>query len=106
LFNSRTLLPLRFGTAFVSIDALESYLQTEGERLCASLQRLDGYAEYLITGNAASPKLEMATNLTGKDYLLAKRSQYLQQEQWRSKTCCARISIAISSLRASRHRRS
>jgi len=83
LFNSRTLLPLRFGTAFVSIDALESYLQTEGERLCASLQRLDGYAEYLITGNAASPKLEMAT-LKGKDYLLAKRSQYLQQEQWRS----------------------
>ncbi|NMF58325.1 GvpL/GvpF family gas vesicle protein [Pseudanabaena yagii] len=84
LFNQRTLLPLRFGTAFVSIAALETYLQTEGERLFASLQRLDGYAEYLITGNAIAPKLEVATNLKGKDYLLAKRSQYLQQEQWRS----------------------
>lgn len=84
LFNQRTLLPLRFGTAFVSITALETYLQTEGERLFASLQRLDGYAEYLITGNAIAPKVETATNLKGKDYLLAKRSQYLQQEQWRS----------------------
>jgi hypothetical protein len=84
LFHQRTLLPLRFGTAFVSIAALETYLQTEGDRLFASLQRLDGYAEYLITGTAIAPKLEAATNLKGKDYLLAKRSQYLQQEQWRS----------------------
>jgi hypothetical protein len=84
LFDQRTLLPLRFGTAFVSIAALETYLQTEGERLFASLERLDGYAEYLITGTAIAPKVEVATNLKGKDYLLAKRSQYLQQEQWRS----------------------
>jgi hypothetical protein len=84
LFNHRTLLPLRFGTAFVSIDALETYLQTESARLLASLQRLDGYAEFLITGSAIAPKVEAATNLKGKDYLLAKRSQYLQQEQWRS----------------------
>jgi len=84
LFNDRTLLPLRFGTAFVSINALENYLQTESARLLASLQRLDGYAEYLITGKAIAPKIETATNLKGKDYLLAKRSQYMQQEQWRS----------------------
>ncbi|MFM7600123.1 MAG: GvpL/GvpF family gas vesicle protein, partial [Pseudanabaena sp.] len=67
-----------------SIAALEAYLQTESERLLASLQRLDGYAEFLITGSAIAPKAEVATNLKGKDYLLAKRSQYLQQEQWRS----------------------
>jgi hypothetical protein len=84
LFNDRTLLPLRFGTAFVSISALETYLQEENEKLLASLQRLDGYAEFLITGSAIAPKSEVATNLKGKDYLLAKRSQYLQQEQWRS----------------------
>ena len=84
LFSDRTLLPLRFGTAFVSIDALETYLQEENEKLSASLQRLDGYAEFLITGSAIAPKSEAATNLKGKDYLLAKRSQYLQQEEWRS----------------------
>ena len=84
LFNDRTLLPLRFGTAFVSIGALETYLKEEGERLLASLERLDGYAEFLITGSAIAPKAEAAANLKGKDYLLAKRSQYLQQEQWRS----------------------
>ena len=84
LFTDRTLLPLRFGTAFVSISALETYLQEESEKLYASLQRLDGYAEFLITGSAIAPKSEAATNLKGKDYLLAKRSQYLQQEEWRS----------------------
>jgi hypothetical protein len=84
LFNDRTLLPLRFGTAFVSIGALETYLKEEGDRLLASLERLDGYAEFLITGSAIAPKVEAAANLKGKDYLLAKRSQYLQQEQWRS----------------------
>ncbi|PZU96676.1 MAG: hypothetical protein DCE90_08455 [Pseudanabaena sp.] len=83
LFNQRPLLPLRFGTAFVSIDALESYLQTENIRLVTSLEKLDGYAEFLVTGTAIAPKSEPASNLKGKDYLLAKRSQYLQQEQWR-----------------------
>ncbi|MCY7331764.1 MAG: GvpL/GvpF family gas vesicle protein [Pseudanabaena sp. CAN_BIN31] len=84
LFNDRTLLPLRFGTAFVSIEALETYLEAESEKLFASLERLDGYAEFLITGSAIASKVEAAANLKGKDYLLAKRSQYLQQEQWRS----------------------
>ena len=83
LFAERSLLPLRFGTAFVSIDALETYLQEEQEKLLASLSRLNGYAEFLITGAAIAPKAEVETNLKGKNYLLAKRSQYLQQEQWR-----------------------
>jgi hypothetical protein len=84
LFDQRTLLPLRFGTAFVSVGALETYLKEEGDRLLASLERLDGYAEFLITGSAIAQKVEAAATLKGKDYLLAKRSQYLQQEQWRS----------------------
>ncbi len=84
LFNQCTVLPLRFGTAFVSVSALETYLQTEGERLLARLERLDGYAEFLITGSAIAPKTDTGKQLKGKDYLLAKRSQYLQQEQWRS----------------------
>ncbi len=84
LFSDRTLLPLRFGTAFVSIQALETYLEAESAKLFASLERLDGYAEFLITGSAIAPKVEASANLKGKDYLLAKRSQYLQQEQWRS----------------------
>ncbi|ELS33771.1 MULTISPECIES: GvpL/GvpF family gas vesicle protein [Pseudanabaena] len=84
LFSERTLLPLRFGTAFVSIEALEAYLRTESVKLLANLQKLEGYAEFLITGSAIAPKAEAAKNLKGKDYLLAKRSQYLQQEQWRS----------------------
>jgi hypothetical protein len=84
LFEQRTLLPLRFGTAFVSIAALENYLETEKDNLLASLARLDGYAEFLVTGTAIAPKIEADSNLKGRDYLLAKRSQYLQQEQWQS----------------------
>jgi hypothetical protein len=84
LFEQHTLLPLRFGTAFVSIAALENYLAIEQEKLLASLERLDGYAEFLMTGTAIAPKIEASSNLKGKDYLLAKRSQYLQQEQWQA----------------------
>jgi len=83
LFDQRPLLPLRFGTAFISISALESYLETESSRLLTSLEKLDGYAEFLVTGKAIAPKSEPASDLKGKQYLLAKRSQYLQQEQWR-----------------------
>ncbi len=84
LFEQRTLLPLRFGTAFVSVEALENYLKIEKENLLASLERLNGCAEFLVTGTAIAPKIEASSNLKGKDYLLAKRSQYLQQEQWQS----------------------
>lgn len=87
LFDQRPLLPLPFlKTFFSGVKTLESYLQTESPKLLASLQKIDGYAEFLITGTAIAiaPKVEAATQLKGKDYLLAKRSQYLQQEQWRS----------------------
>jgi hypothetical protein len=84
LFADQTLLPLRFGTAFVSLDALDMYLRQEGARLLQDLERLAGCAEFLMKGVAIAPKVEPQTNLKGKDYLLAKRSLYLQQEQWRS----------------------
>ena len=86
LFEHRPLLPLPFlKTFFSGVTTLENYLQTESAKLLASLQKIDGYAEFLITGTAIAPKTEIASSdLKGKDYLLAKRSQYLQQEQWRS----------------------
>ncbi|MDX2256187.1 MAG: GvpL/GvpF family gas vesicle protein [Pseudanabaenaceae cyanobacterium bins.39] len=84
LFTEQTLLPLRFGTAFISLDALDMYLRQEGAKLLGDLERLTGYAEFLIKGVAIAPKVEPQTNLKGKDYLLAKRSLYLQQEEWRS----------------------
>lgn len=85
LFEQRPLLPLPFLKTFFSDGkTLENYLQTDSSKLLANLQRIDGYAEFLITGTAIAPKIETATDLKGKDYLLAKRSQYLQQEKWRS----------------------
>jgi hypothetical protein len=82
LFSHHTLLPLRFGTAFVSEPALQDYLSAQHQVLSDRLHSLQGYAEYLVKATVSYPKpVEAQTNLKGKDYLLAKRSQYLQQQQ-------------------------
>jgi hypothetical protein len=90
LFQHRALLPLRFGTAFVSRTALEDYLHAHGQELGDRLQRLQGYAEYPIKGkfltpsNTTSNATSAATELKGREYLLAKRDFYVQQQEMRS----------------------
>ncbi|MEE3717533.1 GvpL/GvpF family gas vesicle protein [Tumidithrix elongata RA019] len=81
LYSQHNLLPLRFGTAFVSEAALREYLIVNQQELSDRLRGLEGYAEYLLKGKANLPKPEMNGNLKGRDYLLAKREQYLQQQQ-------------------------
>ncbi|AFY72716.1 Gas vesicle synthesis protein GvpL/GvpF [Synechococcus sp. PCC 7502] len=103
LFREQTLLPLRFGTVFKSQAGLEAYLQSEQEQLLSKLQKLKGYAEYLLTMTAIvresqTPKsqLESTQNLKGKDYLLAKRTKFFAEQTKRSQQqqeCEALISI-------------
>jgi len=86
LFKHHALLPLRFGTAFISEQALQDYLTTQDQALSDRLQRLNGYAEYLVKATVtsqSSPDLQEG-NLKGKDYLLAKRRQYLQQQEFQA----------------------
>ncbi|CAN1209037.1 Gas vesicle synthesis GvpLGvpF [Tumidithrix helvetica PCC 7403] len=81
LYSQHNLLPLRFGTAFVSESALREYLIANQQELSDRLRSLEGYAEYLLKGKANFPKPEINGNLKGKEYLMAKREQYLQQQQ-------------------------
>ncbi|AFY69671.1 Gas vesicle synthesis GvpLGvpF [Thalassoporum mexicanum PCC 7367] len=83
LFTQQTLLPLRFGTAFVSEAALKEYLQANQAKLSDRLNQISGYGEYLLKGQVAQPEIKPDPNLKGRDYLLAKKQQYadLQQAQ-------------------------
>jgi hypothetical protein len=87
LFAQQTLLPLRFGTAFVSEAALRDYLQNSQSRLSDRLNQLSGYGEYLLKGQLEQAEVKPDTNLKGREYLLAKKQQYedLQQAQQRQK---------------------
>jgi hypothetical protein len=87
LFAQQTLLPLRFGTAFVSEAALREYLQADQKKLSDRLGQLSGYGEYLLKGWVMQPETKPAANLKGRDYLLAKKQQYedLQKAQQQQK---------------------
>jgi hypothetical protein len=86
LFNQNFLLPLRFGTVFKSQSLLEVYLESNHAQLSTKLNQLKGYSEYLLTltllETPSAP--DLSSNLKGKDYLLAKRSQYLTEQARRS----------------------
>jgi hypothetical protein len=91
LFQDRTLLPLRFGTAFVSEAALRDYLHAHAQELSDRLQKLQNYAEYPIrakflsqTSQEDSSQTDAKPELKGKEYLLAKRDFYIQQQEARS----------------------
>lgn len=84
LFTHETLLPLRFGTVFSSQQALADYLTSQQQFFAERLRLLSGYSEYLLKGQVTPPPVAVQNNLKGKDYLLAKRSYYLQQQGWRS----------------------
>jgi len=83
LFAQTTVLPLRFGTYFVSREALVHHLQGQGDRYLAKLQALAGKAEYtvqLTPIDLAPPSA--ARSESGRSYFLAKKQHYqLQQEQ-------------------------
>ncbi|WP_019500963.1 GvpL/GvpF family gas vesicle protein [Pseudanabaena sp. PCC 6802] len=91
LFQDRTLLPLRFGTAFVSEVALRDYLHSHNRELSDRLQKLQNYAEYPIkakflsrSSQQDSEQTDTKPELKGKEYLLAKRDFYIQQQETRS----------------------
>lgn len=86
LFTQNFLLPLRFGTVFKSQSLLETYLASNQVQLSTKLDQLRGYSEYLLTltllENPSPP--DSSPDLKGKNYLLAKRNQYLAEQARRS----------------------
>ncbi|WP_448600149.1 GvpL/GvpF family gas vesicle protein [Thermoleptolyngbya sp.] len=91
VFEQVPVLPLRFGTQFVSQEKLLEYLHVHAAAYQTTLMGLMGQAEYTLKlsprfagqslrespdSSAASP---LATAESGRDYFLAKKRQFQQQ---------------------------
>ncbi len=82
LCQNQTVLPLRFGTVFVSEDHLRDHLSQNQQSYQSRLQALQGTGEYVVKGHADWPELEPeSTQPSGRAYLLAKKQQYEAQQQ-------------------------
>ena len=83
LFAQTTVLPLRFGTYFVSKEALLAHLTDRQTQYLDQLARLDGKAEYLLKLiPKREPETAIAPDLKGKDYFLAKKQRIQEQADW------------------------
>ncbi|MBF2083222.1 GvpL/GvpF family gas vesicle protein [Thermoleptolyngbya sp. C42_A2020_037] len=83
VFEQVPVLPLRFGTQFVSQEKLLEHLHVNAAAYQATLTRLVGQAEYTLKLSPRSPESSapspLATAGTGRDYFLAKKQQFQQQ---------------------------
>lgn len=83
VFQQTAVLPLRFGTCFVSRAGLLDHLQSHQQEYLAKLDYLQGKAEYVLKF-APLPYIEapIDAELKGKDYFLAKKRLYQDQVAW------------------------
>lgn len=77
LFQQQCLLPLRFGTLFRSLQALQEHLVTREEEYLEKLERFVDQGEYILKCiPRPEPEFEISTAVRGKAYLLAKKQRY------------------------------
>jgi len=103
LFQQCTVLPVRFGTQFYTESDLIVHLRQNYVSYCQQIERLQGWAEYTITlvPTPADPVSSTGANqtvLTGRDYLLAKKQRYQDQQiqQQQRSTELSKLSLAIA----------
>jgi hypothetical protein len=83
LFQQTTILPLRFGIQFASRQVLLSHLEAQQQEYLEALFQFEGKAECSLVFEAiAAPEAEIAPEITGKSYFLAKKEQYQTQADY------------------------
>ena len=83
LFLQATILPLRFGTCFSSLQSVLAHLHTHQQTYLTKLVQLEGQAEYTLKLTpVAFPELAIAPDVKGKDYFIAKKQQYQAQQSY------------------------
>ncbi len=83
MFQQTSLLPLRFGTQFVSRQGLVEHLEKHQSEYVAKLALVEGRAEYLLKLISVSwVETPIAPDLKGKQYFLAKKQAYQAQTDW------------------------
>jgi Gas vesicle synthesis protein GvpL/GvpF len=85
LFEQTTVLPLRFGTCFVSRQGLLEHLESNSAAYLGKLSGLQGKAEYpLRLTPLLLPEPSIPSETKGKDYFLAKKQVYQAQHEWQT----------------------
>jgi len=92
LFHQTTVLPLRFGTCFVSLEGLQAHLSEHQGEYLEKLTRFAGKAEYVLkwipVAQPTEPeKTAIDSSVQGREYFLAKKQRYqiqLTQQQQRA----------------------
>ncbi len=83
LFWQITILPLRFGTLFLSHDLLVTHLIENHDKYLEKLNQLEGKAEYRLKLTPIEPEnstnLETNGSVKGRDYFQAKKQQFQAQ---------------------------
>jgi hypothetical protein len=83
LFRQTTVLPLRFGTTFVSTERLLTHLEAQSQNYLNTLHQLQGKAEYslnFIPRTLEEPSL--SPKVGGRQYFLAKKQRYKAQQDF------------------------
>ncbi len=97
LFRQTTILPLRFGTCFVSQESLLEHLGTHQNSYLAKLARLESKAEYRLKLTPCELPVSAPPGVKGKQYFLAKKQQYQdQQAQQEQRSQLAQVLASIS----------
>ncbi|PSB13811.1 gas vesicle protein [filamentous cyanobacterium CCP1] len=86
VFEQTPVLPLRFGTCFVSRQGLMEHLGTHRAEYLEKLEQLSGQAEYLLKLKPIpTPENPISVNLKGREYFLAKKQHYQNQTEWQNR---------------------
>jgi hypothetical protein len=87
VFRQTEILPLRFGTQFVSEAGIVEHLQLHSSEYLEKLAHLTGKAEYTLKFTPVEQyEPSISSDAKGKDYFLAKKQRYqtqLEQQQAR-----------------------
>ena len=79
VFRQTSVLPLRFGTYFASIETLEKHLKSQSQQYLEKLEQLEGKGEYSLKFRPLLPPEEpLPLETGGRQYFLAKKQRYQQ----------------------------
>lgn len=85
IFRQTTLLPLRFYHCFADLASLKSHLSSHKDTYLTQLTNLEGKGEYILKFiPKPPPNPPVSSPAKGRDYFLAKKQRYQQQQDWKT----------------------
>ncbi len=83
VFHQTSILPLRFGTSFLSKTSLLTHLESNVNEYQKKLDNINGKSEYIVKLIPCKQKEpEIPVKAVGKEYFLAKKQRYQNQQNF------------------------